>query len=99
VNVPGAVAVDEAVLGAEHPAAVNRQSATANTMAAQIFIFKKRIKLAQLRPNIAWFVQKDIRKYRFEGVLETKIGGAICGATFSKTPSKNSVPENLALRK
>ena len=44
-------------------------------------------------------IQEDIRKCRFEGVLETKIGGAICGATFSKTPSKNSVPENLALRK
>src|ERR1039457_7282405 len=55
----GAVAVDEAVLGAEHPAAVNRQSATANAMAAQIFIFKQLIKLAQLRPNIAWFVQKE----------------------------------------
>jgi hypothetical protein len=52
---PGAspVAVDTAVLGAAHPAGMNTQSATANAMTAQLFIFKQLIGLAQLRPNVA----------------------------------------------
>jgi hypothetical protein len=42
-----------------HPAAINSPSATANAMAANNFVLKQLMKLARLRPNIAWFVQKE----------------------------------------
>jgi hypothetical protein len=41
------------------PAAMNRQNTTAQAMATQHDIFKRLIGLAQLRPNIACFVQKE----------------------------------------
>jgi hypothetical protein len=59
VKLPAAAAVDGAVLGAVHPAAINSPSATANAMVVNNFVLKQLMRLAQLRPNIAWFVQKE----------------------------------------
>jgi hypothetical protein len=43
VKVPGAVAADGVVFGVAHPAAMNKPSATANTMAAKYFVLMKLI--------------------------------------------------------
>src|SRR6516165_8521770 len=47
------------VLGAAHPANVNRRVADANMTAANNFIFMELIYLALLRPNVTQFVQKE----------------------------------------
>jgi hypothetical protein len=57
--VPGGVPVETAALGGTHPAAMNRQNAVASTTTTQHLIFRQFMGLAQLRPNIAAFVQKE----------------------------------------